>query len=64
MQQRKPGPFTVSAIGLGCMNVSMGLGPHIADGEAGRLFNAPLDHGYTFLDTASLYGLGHSASLI
>ena len=64
MQQRKLGPFTVSAIGLGCMNVSMGYGPRLADDEAGRLFNAALDHGYTFLDTASLYGLGHSESLI
>ncbi|MDH3386971.1 MAG: aldo/keto reductase [Gammaproteobacteria bacterium] len=64
MQQRKLGPFSVSAIGLGCMNVSMGYGPRIADDEAGKLFNAALDHGYTFLDTASLYGLGHNESLI
>ena len=64
MQQRKLGPFSVSAIGLGCMNVSMGYGPRIDDDEAGELFNAALDHGYTFLDTASLYGLGHNESLI
>ncbi len=64
MQQRQLGPFTVSAIGLGCMNVSMGYGPRIPDDEAGKLFNAALDQGYTFLDTASLYGLGHNESLI
>ena len=64
MQQRKIGPFTVSAIGLGCMNVSMGYGQRIDDDEAGKLFNAALDQGYTFLDTASLYGLGHNESLI
>ena len=64
MQQRQIGPFTVSAIGLGCMNVSMGYGPRPDDDESGRLFNAALDHGYTFLDTASLYGLGHNESLI
>lgn len=64
MQQRQIGPFTVSAIGLGCMNVSMGYGPRIDEDEAGSLFNAALDHGYTFLDTASLYGLGHNESLI
>ena len=64
MQQRQIGPFTVSAIGLGCMNVSMGYGPRIDEDEAGKLFNAALDHGYTFLDTASLYGLGHNESLI
>ena len=64
MQQRQIGPFTVSAIGLGCMNVSAGYGPRIDEDEAGRLFNAALDQGYTFLDTASLYGLGHNESLI
>jgi aryl-alcohol dehydrogenase-like predicted oxidoreductase len=64
MQQRQIGPFTVSAIGLGCMNVSAGYGPRIDEDEAGRLFNAALDQGYTFLDTASLYGLGHNETLI
>jgi aryl-alcohol dehydrogenase-like predicted oxidoreductase len=64
MQQRQIGPFTVSAIGLGCMNVSMGYGPPVDEDAAGRLFNAALDHGYTFLDTASLYGLGDNESLI
>jgi aryl-alcohol dehydrogenase-like predicted oxidoreductase len=64
MQQRQIGPFTVSAIGFGCMNVSMGYGLRIDDDESGKLFNAALDHGYTFLDTASLYGIGHNESLI
>jgi aryl-alcohol dehydrogenase-like predicted oxidoreductase len=64
MQQRQIGPFTVSAIGFGCMNVSMGYGPRIDDDEAGQLFNVALDQGYSFLDTASLYGLGHNEGLI
>ena len=64
MQQRKIGPFTVSAIGLGCMNVSMGYGPRITDDEAGRLFNAALDAGYSFLDTAAMYGGGHNETVI
>ncbi len=64
MQQRNLGPFTLSAIGLGCMNVSMGYGPRIVDDDAGQLFNAALDQGYSFLDTASLYGLGHNEGLI
>jgi len=64
MQQRQLGPFRVSAIGFGCMNVSMGYGPRIADDDAGRLLNAALDQGYSFLDSASLYGLGHNESLI
>jgi aryl-alcohol dehydrogenase-like predicted oxidoreductase len=64
MQQRQLGPFTVSAIGFGCMNVSMGYGERLDNDESGRLFNAALDQGYNFLDTASLYGLGHNESLI
>jgi len=63
MHQRKLGPFTVSAIGLGCMNMSMGYGK--ADkNESVRLLNECIDTGYTFLDTASLYGMGHNEELI
>ncbi len=63
MHQRKLGPFTVSAIGLGCMNMSMGYGK--ADkNESIRLLNECIDAGYTFLDTASLYGMGHNEALI
>ena len=63
MHQRKLGPFTVSAIGLGCMNMSMGYGK--ADtGESIRLLNECIDTGYTFLDTASMYGIGHNEELI
>jgi len=64
MQQRQIGPFSVSAIGFGCMNVSMGYGPRITDEASGKLFNTALDQGYSFLDTASIYGNGHNESLI
>lgn len=64
MQQRQLGPFSVSEIGFGCMNASMGYGPRIDDDAAGQLFNAALDRGYSFLDTASMYGSGHNESLI
>jgi len=64
MQQRQIGTFTVSAIGLGCMNVSMGYGPRPDDDESGKLLNTALDQGYTFLDTAAMYGAGHNESLI
>jgi len=63
MHTRSIGPFQVSAIGLGCMNISMGYGP-ADDAESARLLQAALDHGYTFLDTAAMYGMGHSESLI
>ncbi len=63
MHQRKLGPFTVSAIGLGCMNLSMGYGK--ADGKLTiRLLNECIDVGYSFLDTASMYGMGHNEELI
>jgi len=64
MHQRKLGPFDVSAIGLGCMNISMGYGPRPGDDECGRLFNLALDNGYTMLDTAAMYGMGHSENII
>ena len=63
MQQRSLGPFSVSAIGMGCMNISFGYGD-CSDEQAGELLNTSLDAGYTFLDTAELYGAGRSESLI
>ena len=63
MQQRSLGPFKVSAVGLGCMNISFGYG-ECSDEEAGELLNTALDCGYTFLDTAELYGGGRSESLM
>ena len=63
MRTRTIGPLEVSAIGLGCMNISMGYGP-ADDADSERLLLGALDAGYTFLDTAALYGRGHSESLI
>jgi aryl-alcohol dehydrogenase-like predicted oxidoreductase len=63
MHQRKLGPFRVSAIGLGCMNMSSGYGPADKQ-ESIRLLNECIDSGYNFLDTASLYGDGHNEQLI
>ena len=49
MQQRQLGPFTVSAIGLGCMNLSHAYGtpPTAEVGEA--LIYKALDIGVTLL---------------
>ena len=63
MQSRKIGPFEVSAIGMGCMNISAGYGP-ADDRESERLMLGALDAGYTFFDTAAMYGMGHSEELI
>ena len=63
MQERTIGSLTVSALGLGCMNMSFGYGPP-DDAVSTRLLNQALDTGYTFLDTAMVYGSGHNESLI
>ncbi len=64
MQQRQIGPFSVSAIGLGCMNLSHAYGapPPVADAE--RLLLQALDSGVTMFDTAALYGFGANESLV
>jgi aryl-alcohol dehydrogenase-like predicted oxidoreductase len=64
MQQRKLGPFTVSAIGLGCMNLShaYGVPPSAEQGE--RVLRAALAAGVTLFDTAALYGFGKNEELV
>ena len=64
MQTRKLGPFEVSAIGLGCMSLSHGYGPPAPRERAERVLKGALDAGYTFLDTAAVYGVGHNETLI
>lgn len=64
MQTRKLGPFTVSAIGLGCMSMSHAYGtPPVPEAAATVLLKA-LDLGYTHVDTAALYGFGANETLI
>jgi hypothetical protein len=63
MRTRKLGPFEVSALGLGCMSMSQAYGtPDLQECE--RALHRALDVGYTFLDTASIYGVGHNEKLI
>ena len=61
---RRIGPFTVSAIGLGCMNLSHGYGGLPSDEDGARLLNHALDIGVTLLDTAAIYGEGANERLI
>lgn len=63
MDSRKLGELTVSALGLGCMSMSQSYGEANRD-ESERALHRALDIGYNFLDTASLYGLGHNETLI
>src|SRR3954462_13177056 len=46
----------VSALGLGCMGLSFGLGPATEKGEAIKLIRAAVERGVTFFDTAEVYG--------
>ena len=64
LPERRIGPFTVSAIGLGCMNLSHAYGapPPVADAE--RLLLQALEAGVTLFDTAALYGFGANESLV
>ncbi len=63
-QKRKLGPFSVEAIGLGCMNVSHAYGAPPPREDAIGLLNRALDSGYDFMDTAALYGLGKNEELL
>ena len=58
MQKRKLGKsnLEVSAIGLGCMGISFGLGPAIEKQQGISLIRAAVDRGVTFFDTAEIYG--------
>jgi aryl-alcohol dehydrogenase-like predicted oxidoreductase len=61
---RRIGPFDVSAIGLGCMNLSHAYGTPPGEAEGAALLNRALDLGVSFLDTAALYGGGANERLI
>jgi len=64
MLTRSLGPFTVPAIGLGCMNLShaYGVPPPAEQGE--QLLRAAVDAGVTLFDTAALYGFGKNEELV
>lgn len=64
MRQRKLGPYSVSAIGLGCMNLSHAYSGFPDKKTAIALLNRALDVGYTHLDTAALYGATANESLV
>lgn len=61
---RKLGPFEVSAIGLGCMNLSHAYGPPVSAEQGERVLLTALDAGVTLFDTATLYGFGANETLV
>lgn len=48
--------LTVSAVGLGCMGFSHAYGKPTDRSEAIKLIRHAADTGYTFFDTAEIYG--------
>jgi aryl-alcohol dehydrogenase-like predicted oxidoreductase len=64
MKSRKIGPFEVSAISLGCMNLSHAYGSPPDPAAAERLLLTALDGGTTHFDTAALYGFGANEELV
>ena len=55
MQKRTLGEsgLEVSALGLGCMGLSFGLGPATENGEAIKLIRAAVERGVTFCSSGS-----------
>ena len=65
MHDRTFGPTgrTVSEIGLGTWQLGAEWGP-VSESDALTILATAVEHGVTFLDTADVYGLGRSESLI
>lgn len=66
MQKRKLGStgLEVSAIGLGCMGLSFGLGPATDTQSAVKLIRAAFERGVTLFDTAEAYGPGVNETVV
>lgn len=57
MEKRNLGRnFTISAVGMGCMGLSHAYGAPTEKNKAIRLLHQAVDLGYTFFDTAEVYG--------
>ncbi len=66
MEKRQLGRsgLEVSALGLGCMGLSFGLGPATERAAAIALIRAAYERGVTFFDTAEAYGPGANEELL
>ena len=64
MKNRQLASFSVSAIGLGCMNLSHAYGAPVSAQQGERVLLAAFDQGVNFFDTAALYGFGANETLV
>jgi len=64
MYTRALGPFSVAAIGFGCMSLSHAYGTPPAPEDAAPVVLKALELGYTHLDSAALYGFGANETLL
>lgn len=66
MQKRTLGKSTleVSALGLGCMGMSFGLGQAMDVKDGIALIRAAVEKGVTFFDTAEVYGAYTNEELV
>ena len=64
MHTRTLGPFQVSAIGLGCMNLSYAYGVPPDEAYGAQVLMTALEAGVTHFDTAALYGFGVNETLV
>jgi aryl-alcohol dehydrogenase-like predicted oxidoreductase len=64
MKTRKVGQFDVSSMGLGCMSMSHAYGVAPSAEQSTAVLMRALELGYTFFDTAALYGFGANEKLL
>ena len=63
-EKRKLGPFEVSPLGLGCMNLSHAYGAPPSHEQAVAVLQKALDLGIDHFDSAALYGFGRNEELV
>jgi aryl-alcohol dehydrogenase-like predicted oxidoreductase len=64
MTTRKLGPYEVSPVSFGCMNLSHAYGPPQPREVSERILRRAIDLGITHFDTAALYGFGMNEKLV
>jgi aryl-alcohol dehydrogenase-like predicted oxidoreductase len=64
MNLRQLGPYQVTAVGFGCMNLSHAYGPPQPRDAAEKVIRRALELGVTHFDTAALYGFGANEQLV